>query len=586
LVAAANVAFADSAAVDSANASTVRRNELPSSPVAGLTTATAAGPVQLVLPAGLGEAVSTRDGVVVYPDDGAALDMLAERTDSGIRTVARILSAQGVRMVTTFVRTPADTVMLAHTNGYLTINRITPAAETVGLFAPAETRDSAGKLVPSSYVVRQIRTGLYQLSEVIDPTPDTVWPVYVDPPLKTAGPGGTSLPRFGFSDLTGAISSSANAVGDAVSTAVSATVSGAQAVGTFVKNNPLETAIIVAGAAVAVTGVGGPAGAAAIAAAVANVGAAGLQVAAEAMPDNQTLGVMSTIANAATMITPGGAGKKIAEEGAELAEKLLTTHADEIIDVAKTAPTPPAQLSEEITAAAATPKAPLAETPKAANAPPAASTVKGYQPETLPSCSKLGCGHTTEHPSAVYSETEMPGHYEHKTATAPPSMTKEALDRVGQNRTDNLRGIPTKPGLHRDESPPATSVESRDGQSSVEHLPADESRKESKLLYALFRRYGVKPGDRFQFTYRGADDVVRCQSCANARLQDQRQAQESGDRQREAARENARLANKTGGREGGANGSQRSGNSSRHRESNKKPKKKKSSQHHRKPSGK
>ena len=25
-------------------------------------------------------------------------------------------------MVTTFVRTPADTVMLAHTNGYLTIN--------------------------------------------------------------------------------------------------------------------------------------------------------------------------------------------------------------------------------------------------------------------------------------------------------------------------------------------------------------------------------------------------------------------------------------------------------------------------------
>ncbi|MCX2716047.1 hypothetical protein [Mycolicibacterium sp. J2] len=29
-------------------------------------------------------------------------------------------------MITTFVRTPAQTVMLTHTDGYLTINRATP----------------------------------------------------------------------------------------------------------------------------------------------------------------------------------------------------------------------------------------------------------------------------------------------------------------------------------------------------------------------------------------------------------------------------------------------------------------------------
>jgi hypothetical protein len=256
LVTAANEAFAYSAT--GGDWAAQRRGELPSSPVTGLTTVTAAGPVQLVLPSGLGDAMSTPEGVVVYPDNGAGVDMLAEHTGSGIRTVARIVSAEGVRMVTTFVRTPADTVVLAHANGYLTINRATPTAETIGMFAPAETRDAAGKLVPSSYVVRQIRPGLYQLSEVIDSAPDTMWPVYADRSLNTAGPGGAPLPQFGFSDLTGAMSS-----------AVSATVSGAQAVGTFVKDNPLETAIIVAGAAVAVTGVGGPAGAAAIAAAVA-----------------------------------------------------------------------------------------------------------------------------------------------------------------------------------------------------------------------------------------------------------------------------------------------------------------------------
>jgi len=364
---------------------------LPSDPVAGLTSVTPAGPVQQVLPDGLGAAQRTSSGSVVYPDRGAGFDFLAENTGAGTRTVARIASAAGVRMVTTFVRTPADTVMLAHTNGFLTINRATPAAETVGMFAPAETRDAAGKLVPSSYVVRQLRPGLYQLSEVIDPRPDTMWPVYVDPPLQVGGLGGGSLPAGLFDSITSTVSSAAHAVGDAVSSAASATASGGKAVFTFVKNNPVETAVIVAGAAVAVTGVGGPAGAAAIAAAVANVSAAGLQIASEAMPDNQTLGVMSTVANAATMFTPTGAAKKIAEEGAELAAKQVLTHTDDIVDAAKVVPNP-AQVREEIAAAGAAPKPPLpgVETPKTPNGPPAAA-VKAPEPPTTPLTQRVPC---------------------------------------------------------------------------------------------------------------------------------------------------------------------------------------------------
>lgn len=390
---AAAAAFSGSATITIPNSAVTaeeRAAGLPADPVAGLTSVTSAGPVQLVLPDGLGAAQHTRSGSVVYPDHGAGVDFLAENTGMGTRTVARIANAAGVRMVTTFVRTPADTVMLAHTNGFVTINRATPTAETIGMFAPAETRDATGKLVPSSYVARQLRPGLYQLSEVIDPRPDTQWPVYVDPPLHVGGLGGGPLPAGLFDSITSTVSSAASAVGSAVSSAASATVSGAQAVGTFVKNNPMETAIIVAGAAVAVTGVGGPAGAAAIAAAVANVGAAGLQIASEAMPDNQTLGVMSTVANAATMFTPTGAAKKIAEEGAELVAKQALMHTDDIVDAAKAVPNP-VQLREDIAAAGAARKPPLPgiETPKTPNAPPAA--VKAPESPTTPLAQRVPC---------------------------------------------------------------------------------------------------------------------------------------------------------------------------------------------------
>ncbi|MGV9797539.1 polymorphic toxin-type HINT domain-containing protein [Mycobacterium sp. NPDC003449] len=367
-----------------------RRAGLPDAPVAGLTAQTPAGPVQVVLPGGLGNAQHTAGGQVVYPNAGAGFDMLAENTATGTRTVARISDPGGPRMVTTFVRTPADTVMLAHTNGYLTINKATPTAETVGMFSPAETRDATGKLVPSSYVVKQFAPQLYVLAEVIDPQPHTTWPVYVDPPLHVGGPGSAPLPAGLFDSVTSAVSSVADSVTSAASTAASATVSGAKAVGGFVKENPLESAMLVGGVALAVTGVGGPAGAAMIASATVNISSAAVDIAAAALPDNQTLGIASNVLGVASMITPQGAAKKAVKEGAELAAEQLTKHTDDVIDIAKTTPTPPTQLADDI-AAAGTAKPPVTPgvSPKAPNAPPAARPAEvpcagqSFTPDTL-----------------------------------------------------------------------------------------------------------------------------------------------------------------------------------------------------------
>jgi hypothetical protein len=337
---------------------------LPEAAVSGLSWTTGAGPMRMVLPGGLAAARTTRDGQVVYPDAGSGFDFLVENTPTGTRTVARIAAPSGVRSVTTFLRTTSDVVMLAHTNGYLTLNRTTPAAETVGMFSPSEARDAHGELVPSSYVVRQYGIGLYQISEVIAPTTDTAWPVYIDPPVAVTGPGGAPLPEFGFSDVTSAISGAASTVSGAVATAASATVTGATAVGSFVRENPLESAMLVGGVALSLTGVGGPAGAAVIAAAAVNVSSTVVDVVAAHNPDNAVLGDLSTTLSVASLITPQGAAKKIVGEGLEVAITQAEHHVDDIVDVAKAIPTPPTQLAEDVANSAL---------PKIPNAPPGAT---------------------------------------------------------------------------------------------------------------------------------------------------------------------------------------------------------------------
>jgi len=151
-----------------------------------------------------------------------------------------------------------------------------------------------------------------------------------------------------------------------------ATVSGAKAVGGFVKDNPLESALLVGGVALALTGVGGPAGAAAIAAATVNISSAAVDIAAAVMPDNQALGIASTCARRRVHGHPARRGQKGGRRGRRTRRRTTGQARRYVIDVAKAAPTPPAQLADEI-AAAGTAKPPVKPgvSPKVPNAPPA-----------------------------------------------------------------------------------------------------------------------------------------------------------------------------------------------------------------------
>ncbi|MFN3005048.1 hypothetical protein [Mycolicibacterium wolinskyi] len=595
---AAVAAFTDSA-VGSDPTLTVeaRRAGLPEEPVAGLTAPTAAGPVQVVLPGGLGNAQHTAGGQVVYPNAGAGFDMLAENTATGTRTVARISDPGGPRMVTTFVRTPADTVMLAHTNGYLTINKATPTAETIGMFSPAETRDATGRLVPSSYVVKQLAPQLYVLAEVIDPQPHTTWPVYVDPPLHLTG--GTPLPQGFLDSFTNTVSSLADTATSAVTTVASATVSGAKAVGGFVKENPLESALLVGGVALAVTGVGGPAGAAMIASATVNISSAAVDIAAAAMPDNQALGIASAVLGAASVVTPQGAAKKVVTEGAELAVEQFGKHADDVIDVAKATPTPPAQLAEEI-ADAAKPPVPGVSTPKAPNAPP------GKAPVHVPPGHTLDCGCITQHPAGVYDETKMGGqgpfidHYEAAILDQPSPFPIATQSARNANRNEAMKGFPLRSGYARDEKPLAMSADRGTGRPNVRYLNPRASSVEGNTWSTVIRKYKLKPGDLVEVVFRNRAGQTSCRNCAQRDLlQRQPQLRPSSPAQQRAIdaervstvtnRQRLTAVQKAGvqaTRDSNNNGNgDHSASSNKNRDHNKqKPKKdKKSKKHHKKP---
>ncbi|MGV9800434.1 NucA/NucB deoxyribonuclease domain-containing protein, partial [Mycobacterium sp. NPDC003449] len=560
---AAAAAFTDSAVgSDPALSAEQRRAGLPDHPVTGLTSDTAAGLVQIVLPGGLGDAQHSPGGQVVYPNAGAGFDILAENTGGGTRTVARIADPGGPRMVTTFVRTPADTVMVAHTNGYLTINKATPSAETVGMFAPAETRDATGQLVPSSYVVKQLAPQLYALAEVIDPRPDTAWPVYVDPPLSVAGPGG--VPQGMFDSFTNTVSSVTDTVTSAASTALSATVSGAKAVGTFVKDNPLESAMLVGGVALAVTGVGGPAGAAAIAAATVNISSAAVDIAATAMPDNQTLGMASTVLGAASMVTPQGAAKKVIREGVEQAGEQLAKHTDDVIDVAKTTPTPPTQLADEIAASApavGTPK-PGAGTPQMSTGPPRSADDRiplepppygpvrpptEYRPPSVsqPACTRNDCGHISENPATIYSQAHTPRTFDNKLSGIESGRSSATVHRetdkrqIRRNRSAAQDGVPSATYHHRDEDNPASTKEGG-AAARIDYTPDWEGEREGRQLANTYREHHIGDGDPYDRVFRGDDGKVRCAQCAISRRHQQQQQDSATDAARTQALDNAR----------------------------------------------
>ncbi len=623
---AAGAAFTESAVGSDLSVSPEqRRAGLPTDPVEGLTAQTSAGPVQVVLPDGLGNAQHTAGGQVVYPNAGAGFDMLAENTATGTRTVARISDPGGPRMVTTFVRTPADTVMLAHTNGYLTINKATPTAETVGMFSPAETRDAMGRLVPSSYVVKQLAPQLYVLAEVIDPRPDTAWPVYVDPPLHLAGTGGAPLPEGFLDSFTNTVSSMADTVTSAASTAMSATVSGARAVGGFVKENPLESAMLVGGVALAVTGVGGPAGAAMIASATVNISSAAVDIVAAAMPDNQALGIASTVIGAASMVTPQGAAKKVVKEGAELAVEQLGKHADDVVDVAKAAPTPPAQLADEVaTVGTAKPPVTPGVSPKAPNAPPAAAKTPEVTSPAATTKASDATANVTKAPDA--SPHAVPGG-ENSWALPPARgdrrLTTDITSRVTQR-------IGTKTGIKRFYHPEtgkeidAATQEVLGKRRDIGHKPGYEFHTTQQMArkYGLSRREVVEwendpkhlrwenfstNRSRKYESPRSADDMYdeykgwlkRQVDQGNKRLakdptaqrrlrQEADPAQSSTSTQRDTARESARTAsnNESAGKSDSKrrdSGNGKSKENKKNDKTNEKKEDKKSKKHHKKP---
>ncbi|WKG02618.1 GIY-YIG nuclease family protein [Mycolicibacterium sp. HK-90] len=599
---AAVAAFTDSAVGSDPTLTVEQRSAgLPDEPVDGLTSHTAAGPVQVVLPGGLGAAQPTAGGQVVYPNGGAGFDFLAENTSTGTRTVARISDPGGPRMVTTFVRTPADTVILAHTNGYLTINRATPAAETIGMFSPAETRDATGRLVPSSYVVKQLAPQLYVLAEVIDPGPDTTWPVYVDPPLHLTGVGGAPLGLFDA--VTSAVSSVADTVTSAASTAVSATVSGAKSVGSFVKENPLESALLVGGVALALTGVGGPASAAMIASATVNLASATVDIAAAAMPDNQALGIASTVLGAASMVTPQGAAKKVVTEGAELTAEQLAKHADDVVDVAKAAPTPPAQLADEVASAgAAKPTVTPGVSPKAPNAPPAGTKSALDMP--------VGTSQNATAPCGCHAVTPEPkgGVYVVYNGAGDPKYVGQTTD-LQRRLNDHIREAPklaakgkaprydpaagdTHKVLHRTDDPDTLNgLEQHEMNEHGTYTGTQRKPNNNHNGAGVNRRLVYRPTNKNATRYdaaaqahlnqhrpSAAQPVARPSSPADNRLNQQTQGQAVTNGQRAGARSSAQQANESGSH-GGSKNSGSSGKDTGDKSKKKDKKKKQSSRH-------
>lgn len=377
---------------------------IPADTTTGLDLPTTDGrSVQLVPPGGLGAGEVTAAGQVVYPDAGAGYDVLAENTAIGKRMVTRISGPEKTRTVTMFVRTPADTVMLAHTNGFLTVNNATPTAETLAMLAPSEVRDSRGALVASAYITQQLQPNLYLLSQVISPDEQTAWPVYADPfgidipnPITAAKNAVSSLANAGEQLVNKAVEVAAPAVktfAAANAQLASQAWSGIKTGANYVKENPLEFAQIVGGTALVASGVGSGFGAGLITSGVSGL----VNKAAEANPDNKWLQAAGVVTEAATYIGPGGITKKGLQEAASLAktgvEKLapkLTTKAD---DAAKAVvPTPPTKLADDIPTSVGktseVPSANPAAAPKTPNAPPASSrevpcTGQSFTPDTL-----------------------------------------------------------------------------------------------------------------------------------------------------------------------------------------------------------
>ncbi|MGJ6127069.1 hypothetical protein QN239_31255 [Mycolicibacterium sp. Y3] len=565
MAAAASAAFAGTAlASDDTLSPAARSANIPADPVAGWDLPTTDGRrVQLVLPAGLGAAEHTPAGQVVYPDRGAGFSVIAENQGAGGRTITRIpqpvmtgaattpaakatttTSADGqvLPMVPMFLRTPPDTVMLAHTNGIITLNDATPAATTIATIAAPQARDSHGTVVPSAFVTQQIRPGLYLLAQVIHPDATTVWPVYADPC---------------FSCMLDSVASAAQSVADA-------TVVGAKAVGNFVKNNPLESAEIIGGSVLMVTGVGTGFGASLVLS-----GTTGLvQKAAAADPTNQLLAAAGDTLEVLNYVSPARSIQKgvtaAAERSVQKLDDLAENALRDVNTVKPVTPTPSPQLANDI-AGTLTPK-PGVGTPAAANAPPVTPLRSAddriplepppfgpvrpptdYKPPSVsqPAGTRNDCGDVCENPATIYSQEWTPETYDNKLSGIENGQSSATVHRetdqaqIDRNRRAAQNGVP-KGGRDYvlEEDNPASTKEGGQG-ARLTYTPKWEGDREGNQLQRTYRDQEINDGDPYDRVFRGDDGKVRCAPCAI----DRRNQQQSADAARARAQANAREAN-------------------------------------------
>jgi hypothetical protein len=613
IASAASEAFAGTAfASDDTLSAAARSANIPADPVAGWDLPTTDGRrVQLVLPAGLGPGEPTPEGQVVYPDRGAGFSVIAENKGAGGRTITRIpgpttnatasgvvnADGQALPTVPMFLRTPVDTVMLAHTDGTITVNQATPAATTIATIAAPQARDSHGTAVPSAFVTQRIRPGLYLLAQVIHPDEATVWPVYVDPCISACD-------AFTHASTSGANGAALQAAGTALVTGI--------------KNNPVESAEIIGGSALVVTGVGSGFGASLVLS-----GTTGLvQKAAAADPTNQMLGAAGDVLEVTNYISPARAVQKgvtaAAERGAQkfgdgLAEGALR----DATAVKPVTPTPSPQLVNDI-AGAATPK-PGVGTPAAANAPPAGPLRSTddriplepppfgpvrppteYKPPSVsqPAGTRNDCGDVCDNPATIYSQEWTPQTYNNKLSAIENGQSSVTVHRetdqtqIDRNRRAAQSGVPSVKRYVRDEDNRASTKEGGTG-ARIEYTPRWEGNREGGQLSRTYDEQGIGDGDPYDRVFRGDDGQVRCAPCAIDRRNQQGAADTARSRAQASAREANNAPNQTNAAQtnvtnntqdtaSGHNDKHGSGSSKKNSDSSKKKKKQSTNKKHRK----
>lgn len=609
IASAASSAFTGTAmASDDALSAAARSANIPTDPVAGWDLPTTDGRrVQLVLPAGLGAGETTADGQVVYPDRGAGFSVIAENKGAGGRTITRIpkpaanattasgvatADGQALPTVPMFLRTPADTVMLAHTDGTITVNQATPAATTIATIAAPQARDSHGTLVPSAFVTQQIRPGLYLLAQVIHPDAATVWPVYVDPCISACN-------AFTHASTSGANGAALQAAGSALVTGI--------------KNNPVESAEIIGGGALVVTGVGSGLGAGLVLS-----GTTGLvQKAAAADPTNQLLGATGDFLEVTSYISPARSIQKgltaAVERGAQkFGDDLAEGALRDATVVKPVTPTPSPQLANDI-AGAVTPT-PGVGTPAAANAPPLVGPLRSpddriplepppfgpvrpptdYKPPSVsqPAGTRNDCGDVCDNPATIYSQEWTPETYDNKLSGIESGRSSETVRRetdpaqIARNRRDAQNGVPKagRDDYVLEEDNPASTKEGGQG-ARLTYTPKWEGDREGNQLQRTYRDQGIGDGDPYDRVFRGDDGQVRCAPCAI----DRRNQQQAADAARARAQASAREANNVPNQANAAqtnvtNNTQdtASGHNDKHGSSSKKKKKQSTNKKHRK----